>query len=67
MIAGEGIVVILLALITILGFANVIDISSILNLPPVVSDILGLLLFGIIVFTLVMFTLVKKDKNAGNR
>ena len=67
MIAGEGIVGILLALITILGFANVIDISSILNLPPVVSDILGLLLFGIIVFTLVMFTLVKKDKNAGNR
>ena len=67
MIAGEGIVGILLALITILGFANVIDISSILSLPPVVSDILGLLLFGIIVFTLVMFTLVKKDKNAGNR
>ena len=63
MIAGEGIVGILLALITILGFAEVIDISGFINLSPVLSTVLGLAFFGVIILTLVAFTKVKKSKN----
>ena len=67
MIAGEGIVGILLALITILGFAEIIDVSKYIELPPVVSDVLGLVFFGVIILTLVAFTKSKKSKNEGNR
>jgi hypothetical protein len=63
MIAGEGIVGILLALITILGFAGVIDVSGFINLPPVLNDILGIAFFAVIILTLVAFTKVKKNKN----
>ncbi len=62
MIAGEGLIGILLAILAIFGVGDVIDISGILNLSPVVSSIGSIVVFGIIIFTLLKFTIWKKDK-----
>ncbi len=58
MIAGEGLVGILLAVLAIFGFGELIDLSG--YVPKGASDIGGLVLFGIIILTLLMFTLFKK-------
>ena len=63
MIAGEGLVGILLALFAVLGIADVIDISGLLNLPPVVSTILSLVVFGLIILSLLKFSVWKKRVN----
>ena len=60
MIAGEGLVGILLALFAVFGIADAIDISGILNLPPMVSTILSLVVFGLIILSLLKFSLWKK-------
>ena len=60
MIAGEGLVGILLALFAVFGIADAIDISSILNLPPVVSTIASLVVFGLVILSLLKFSLWKK-------
>ena len=62
MIAGEGLVGILLALFAVFGIADLIDISGIINLPPVVSTILSLVVFGLIVLSLLKFSLWKKRR-----
>jgi len=61
MIAGEGLVGILLAFFAIFGIDKVIDLSKFIN--PAVSNIGGLLLFGVIILTLLSFTVFKKRKN----
>ena len=63
MIAGEGLVGILLALFAVFGIADVIDLSGILNLPPVVSTILSLVVFGLIILSLLKFSVWKKRKS----
>lgn len=60
MIAGEGLIGILLALFAVLGIADVIDISEFINLPPVVSNILSLVVFGLIILSLLKFSVWKK-------
>ena len=62
MIAGEGLVGILLALITVLGLHTVIDLSSVLGLSPVVMNIGGVVLFAIIILTVFMFSMGKRKK-----
>ncbi len=62
MIAGEGLVGILLALVTVLGLHTVIDLSSVLGLSPLVMNIGGIVLFAIIIFTVFMFSIVKRKK-----
>ncbi|MBO5280291.1 MAG: oligopeptide transporter, OPT family, partial [Clostridia bacterium] len=62
MIAGEGLVGILLALFAVFGIADLIDISGLINLPPVVSTILSLVVFGLIVLSLLKFSLWKKRR-----
>lgn len=62
MIAGEGLVGILLALLAVFGVDKVIDISGVLGLPPVVSDIGSVVVFGLIVLSLLKFTIWKKNK-----
>ena len=62
MIAGEGLVGILLAVLAVFGVSNAIDLSAKFAIPGAVSDIGGLLLFGIIILTLLKFTLWKKRK-----
>ena len=58
MIAGEGLVGILLALLAVFGIGSVIDLSSFIPAP--VSTIGGLVLFAIIILTLLKFSLFRK-------
>ena len=62
MIAGEGLVGILLALLAVFGIDSVIDLSGRLGIPGIVSDIGGIVLFGIIILTVLKFSLWKKRK-----
>ena len=62
MIAGEGLVGIVLAILAVFGVSNIIDLSRFV--PKTVSDIGGLVLFAVIILTLLKFTVFKKrDKN----
>ncbi|MGN0688076.1 MAG: OPT family oligopeptide transporter [Oscillospiraceae bacterium] len=60
MIAGEGLVGIILALLAVFGVADIIDISGKLNLPPVVSSIASLVVFALIILSLLKFSVWKK-------
>ena len=60
MIAGEGLVGILLALFAIFGIVKAIDLSVMLGISPVVSNVGGLVLFAIIVATVLKFSVWKK-------
>lgn len=65
MIAGEGLVGILLALLAVFGVDKIFDLSSLLGIPSWVSDIGGLVLFAIIILTLLKFSVWKKrDRKA---
>ena len=60
MIAGEGLVGILLALLAVFGVDKAIDLSAKLGIPAAVSNIGGIVLFAIIVLTVLKFSLWKK-------
>lgn len=60
MIAGEGLVGILLAVFAVFGWDQAIDLSAKLGIPAVASDIGGLVLFAIIILTVLKFTIWKK-------
>ena len=62
MIAGEGLVGILLALLAVFGVSNAIDLSGVLNLPAAVSNIGALVVFGLVIVSLLAFTIWKKEK-----
>ena len=62
MIAGEGLVGILLAVFAIFGLDQKIDLSAKLGLPTWASNVGSLVLFGIIIATLVLFSVKKKAK-----
>ncbi|MBQ7897635.1 MAG: oligopeptide transporter, OPT family [Clostridia bacterium] len=62
MIAGEGLVGILLAVLAVFGVGEMIDLSGKLNLSSAVSSIGALVLFALIVLILVKFSLGKKIK-----
>ncbi|MBR6666001.1 MAG: oligopeptide transporter, OPT family [Lachnospiraceae bacterium] len=62
MIAGEGLVGILLALFAIFGLDQVIDLSKVLNMPAAVSNIGSLVLFALIIVSLLKFSIWKKRK-----
>ncbi len=61
MIAGEGIVGIVLAILAVFGVGSVIDLSRFVN--PTIASIGGLVLFAIIILTLLKFSLLKKRKS----
>ena len=61
MIAGEGLVGILLAILAVFNVANILDLSDNLNLPTIVSNIGSLVVFGLVIVSLLMFTIWKKD------
>ncbi len=64
MIAGEGLVGILLALLAVLGVDKVIDISGHLGfIPAWLSNILSIVVFALIILCLVTFSF-KKRKNS---
>ena len=60
MIAGEGLVGILLALLAVFGLDKVLDLSAKLGISPAVSNVGGILLFAIIVLTVLKFSFGKK-------
>ena len=62
MIAGEGLVGILLALFAVFGIDSVLDLSGKLGISSTVSEIGGLVLFAIIILTVLKFSLWKKRK-----
>ncbi len=62
MIAGEGLVGILLALLAVFGLDKALDLSSKLNLPSFVLDLGSLILFGLVILSLLKFTIWKKVK-----
>ncbi len=62
MIAGEGLVGILLALLAVFGLDSVLDLSAAWGISPLVSNIGGLVLFAIIILTVLKFSLWKKRR-----
>lgn len=65
MIAGEGLVGILLAVFAVIGIDGMIDISGLLNLPAGVADMLSLVVFALMILCLLKFTIWRKrDKKA---
>ena len=62
MIAGEGLVGILLALLAVFGVSDAIDLSAKLNLSPVVSNIGSLVVFALMILTVLAFSLWRKVK-----
>ncbi len=64
MIAGEGLVGIILALLAVFGLDSVLNLSEKLNIPPVVSNIGGLVLFAIIILTVLKFSLWRKREKS---
>ncbi len=62
MIAGEGLVGILLALLAVFGLDKVIDISGFLNLPDGVAKAAALVVFGLVILSLLKFSVWKKKK-----
>ncbi len=63
MIAGEGLVGILLALLAVFGLDQVLDISGLLKLPAWASSIGSLVVFALIILSLLKFSVWKKRKN----
>ena len=63
MIAGEGLVGILLALLAVFGIDSALDLSARFGISKTVSDIGGIVLFAIIIFTVLKFSLLKKRVN----
>lgn len=62
MIAGEGLVGILLALFAIGGIDQVIDLSGMLNLSEGVANVGSLVVFALIILTVLKFSLWRKPK-----
>ena len=62
MIAGEGLMGIILALLAIFGVNQAIDLSQYLNLPAAVSNIGSIVLFGVVILSLLKFSIWKKRK-----
>ncbi|MBE7031226.1 MAG: oligopeptide transporter, OPT family [Ruminococcaceae bacterium] len=60
MIAGEGLVGILLALLAVFGLDKAFDLSARFGIPAIVSNVGGLVLFGIIILTVLRFSFGKK-------
>lgn len=62
MIAGEGLVGILLALLAVFGIDSAIDLSGKLGIPAVAANAGGLVLFAIIIMTVLKFSIWRKRR-----
>ena len=60
MIAGEGLVGILLAVLAVFGVSELLDLSGVLNLPVWASEISSLIVFALIILCLLKFGVFKK-------
>lgn len=64
MIAGEGLVGILLAVFAVFNIGSAIDLSRFINLPEWAANIVSLAVFGLIILLLLKFSLFKKTKKS---
>ena len=64
MIAGEGLVGILLAVLTVFGVGEALDLSGVLNLPGWASGVGALVVFALVILSLLKFSVWKKQKKA---
>ena len=62
MIAGEGLVGILLALLAVAGVDKMLDLSGVLNLSPVESNIGSVVVFVLVVLSVLKFSIWRKVK-----
>ena len=63
MIAGEGLVGILLAVLAVAGVDKVLDISGKLGMSTAVSNVASIVVFALVVVSVLKFSLWKKRKN----
>ena len=61
MIAGEGLVGILLAVLAVFGVGELLDLSGILNLPNWAATIGSVIVFALVILSLLAFTIWKKQ------
>ena len=61
MIAGEGLVGILLAVLAVFGVGEALDLSGALNLPEWAATIGSLIVFALVILSLLAFTVWKKQ------
>lgn len=64
MIAGEGLVGILLALLAVFGVSEALDVSAKLNLPTIVADVGSIVVFILIILSALKFSLFRKTKKS---
>ncbi len=64
MIAGEGLIGIVLALLAVFGIGEMLDLSGVLNLPVWATEIGSLVVFALIILSLLKFGVFKKEKKA---
>lgn len=62
MIAGEGLMGILLAFLAVLGIDKLVDISAYLPFSGAVSTLLGVILLALMVVLVLKFSIFKKSK-----
>lgn len=67
MIAGEGLVGVLIAVLALFEIDKVIDISGMLNLPEWASTASSLVLFALIILSLLKFSIWKKPAKVSNK
>lgn len=65
MIAGEGIVGIILAVLAVFGISDKIDLSGVLNLSPAAGFFGSLIFFAVMILLVVRFTNGKKNAQKG--
>ena len=63
MIAGEGLVGIILAILAVVGVSEVLDLSKFITLPSWASSIGSIVVFGLIILSLLKFTIWNKKSN----
>ena len=67
MIAGEGLVGIILAILAVFGFGSFIDLSGFINLPTWASQIGSLIVFALIILCLLKFSLWKTTSKKSDK
>ena len=64
MIAGEGVIGILLALLAVAGVDGLLDISGIVPWTGVGADIASLVVFALVILSVLKFSVWKKSKKS---
>ncbi len=64
MIAGEGLVGVVLAVLAVIGCADVLDLSGVLNLPAWAANTGSLVVLALMILSVLKFSIWKKKKKA---